>query len=258
MKRLCEKVTLAYKWLRQHCGWLGSEKWKGITALGTIAAVLAASIYAAIAAYQLVLMRETAQRQFRAYVLYEGGRVDISKDGWSYTVFIEMKNSGQTPAYSTEYWFNARIMDRLPDPFRYFFPPCVGDSSKGCTGVVKFRITPDEGVTDIGTQQSVCFRKTFPTTSTDWSNKVIYVWGYVTYWDQFQRSQYAAFIRQTVNPIAKEESLKLANILNWATDPEEHSRIYERKLDQKFPWPQEPQQAREPTEASFQGTCPAN
>jgi hypothetical protein len=232
----------------------------------TRAAVAAASVYAFIAILQwcamqrqLAMSLDTAKRQFRAYVLYENGRVDISKDGRSYTVSIEIKNSGQTPAYSTEYWFNAGMMDRLPDPFRYFCPPYADLPPGRCTGEVKFRVTPDEGATDVGAGQSVCLRNTFPIASADWDSKVIYIWGYVKYWDQFQRPQFAVFIRQTSNPVAKEKSLKLANVLNWATDPEDYSGSYIKgRPIPKFPWPQEPQQPRKPSEASFQGSCPAN
>ena len=171
-------------------------------AIGTWAAFVATAVaaggavyYAHIAKLQWNAMIETARRQFRAYVIYDEGTVNLSQDGRSYTVSIEVKNTGQTPAYSAQYWFTAKIMDEVSDPFWYFCPK-LAYPDKPCSGLISFGAVPREGATDLGAGQVICMRNTFPVTAANFPNKRVYVWGYVMFLDQFQRNQLTAFIRQ--------------------------------------------------------------
>lgn len=212
---------------------------------------------------QSTISSDTAKRQFRAYVQYESGKLSISKDGQSYTIFIEIKNTGQTPAYSVRHWIGAAVMDRVPDPLSYFYPPNVlrpgGYPPSQHSGDVKFKKPVDEGLTDFGGTQSVCLEKTFPLTDSNWRNKIIYAWGHVTYDDQFRRPQSTAFVRQTVGPMTKGGTLRFSNILSWTAEPSDaYDADNKSNRPSKFPWNEEPQSPNEPMEISFQGACPAN
>jgi hypothetical protein len=197
-----EKITFVINWFRTH--WPGKpEVW---IAWGTWLAVIAASIYAGIAAYQLCTMKDTEQRQLRAYLLADGGRVEFSKDG-SYTVYVQFKNSGQTPAYTVVHWLTAEIQDDIADPFHELF-----ESHK-----IKWRKTGPENV-DLGSGQSMCIMlKGTSVTPSIPLGKAIYVWGDVKYKDVFQREcQFDAFLLKSTERL--DAGRVLPSFMNWASD----------------------------------------
>jgi hypothetical protein len=218
----------------------------GMLALTFIIAV-AALVSAWIFQGQLTEARNITKRQFSPYLLYEGGKVAIAKDGSSYTVSIQVKNFGQTPAYSVTHWVTAQAMSHLPDPFAHFDPR---------QGNVVFAETENQNaVSDIGPGQSICIQKTFPGSHLS-GDDVVYVWGDVKYGNQFHRCQFDAFVLQATGPIANGQELKLANIMPWASDAIDPDNCSEQGKA-KLPWREEAGQlSAGPTSLSFQGVCP--
>jgi hypothetical protein len=183
---------------------------QGALAVGTWLAFLAAGIYAGIAASQLDEMtrqRDTVARisrsQFRAYVLYEGGKLEISRDGRNYTAYVALKNFGQTPAYNVTHWINAVPVDRPDAPLEIVRKHGVRDTG---TNTV-----------DLGLEQSMCIVQKFPA-GDSMQNKVVYVWGLIKYRDRYQRCQLDLFELRTEGQIKNGASLVLVNTYNHTTD----------------------------------------
>jgi hypothetical protein len=198
---------------------------------------------------QLKTMQDTMKFQLSPYLMYEDGRVDVSKDGRSFTISIKVKNFGQTPAYSVTHWVTAEARRHFPDPFEHFDPRRKDP--------VHFTETDNfNSVADVGPGQSICIQKErFPVSSLS-GDDVIYVWGHVKYASQFRGDcRYCGFVLQGIvspGPIVNGDKLKLTNILPW-TGPEKCSE--RRKAES--PWPEEPSQpSAEPKSVVSQGDCP--
>jgi hypothetical protein len=181
-----------------------------IVAVATLVSLI---IYACISSGQLREMRrqvavssDTEQRQLRAYLLPDGARVEFSKDG-SYIVYIQFKNSGQTPAYTVVHWLTADIQDDIADPFHELF-----ESHK-----IKWRKTGPKNV-DLGSGQSMCLMlKGTSVTPSLPLGKAIYVWGDVKYKDAFQREcQFDAFLLKSTERL--DTGRVLSSFMNWASD----------------------------------------
>jgi hypothetical protein len=129
-------------------------------------------------------LRETAQRQLRAHVLYDG--VSIVPNKTNAVVTLKLKNSGATPAYRATYWWNLKA-----------FPT----NEKG---ELKFSDTGDIS-TDVGAGGTMDTDE-IEMSSSDIADaksgkKIIYVWGLVKYLDVFQRCQVASFAFRSGNKI---------------------------------------------------------
>ena len=79
-----------------------------------------AKIQAGVARDTLSIMKDTAERQMRAYVTYSDGQISFS--GGSYATSVKVKNSGQTPAYNLTSWIGSEIADVLEGPPIYSPP----------------------------------------------------------------------------------------------------------------------------------------
>ena len=80
----------------------------------SVAGVVAVVAYTTVAAFQWCTMNRTygeiqaqtknaidvSRKQFSPYIFYGDGRIDVSTDRKRYNVSIQLKNFGQTPAYS--------------------------------------------------------------------------------------------------------------------------------------------------------------
>lgn len=132
IERLREKVILAYEWLRWHLRCLESRKWNGVTAFGTVLAVIAASVYATIAAHQLKEMRRTNddiekqfQAQQRAWV--GNGEIRVKKTAFliypdnpiqhktqiDLVVDVPIKNVGISPAFNVVTWMTPIVSEQV-------------------------------------------------------------------------------------------------------------------------------------------------
>jgi len=185
---------------------------------------------------------DASRRQFSPYILYDSSRIDVSKDGRRYRVSIQLKNVGQTPAYSVRHWATAKDMPRLADPYKHFSPPAP----------VGFLEPTFDGIADIGGGQSICLQGEF--TVNGKSSNAIYVWGDLRYWDDFKRCEFDAFVLQSTGNIA---SGKLASVFNWASDiTNPRGKCNDRQIA-KLPWPEDSAPNRVIHAFSvFQGDCP--
>jgi hypothetical protein len=119
---------------------------------------------------------DTAKRQLRAHVLYDGVTITQLKN--TAAVSIRFKNSGATPAYETTYWWNVKAFTPTEAGKLEFF-----DTEKASIdiGAGSFLDTDEREIPLADIEEA---RR---------NNKIIYVWGLVKYRDVFQRCQYASF-----------------------------------------------------------------
>jgi hypothetical protein len=173
-----------------------------------LSAALAAACYAGYWTKQLAIdAQQTAKRQFRAYVLYEGGTIQVDQAKSSYTVTLSVKNSGQTPGYSLQYSWNSKILD---------FP---------LTGDTDFPDLGNEESADIapGSVLALGDRRSFPISAEDLlavrdRRKAIFAWANLKYYDTFQGLQTAKFV--TVNAADIDENrMHLRNYFHSMSDP---------------------------------------
>jgi hypothetical protein len=124
----------------------------------------------------IVDAKDTAKRQLRAHVLYDSATFAIRNKNAAIT--IRFKNSGNTPAYETTYWWNVKA-----------FGPTEA-------GKLEFPDTERSSL-DIGSQGFLDVDdKEIPLSDIEEArkgNKIIYIWGLVKYRDVFQRCQLGSF-----------------------------------------------------------------
>jgi hypothetical protein len=196
----------------------------------TIIGVVGAWIGLAILITQTVTSRRTAQRQLRAYVLCESGSIfnvanpiplfpgqifqptgaEITNRAAGPGALIQIKNTGQTPAFKASHWGNICFREaplrtglpaRLPLPFT--FPSVLGP------GIISTKLlqlpqplTPAE-VNDLRN-----------------GTGAVYVYGEITYEDAFGRKQqthYRLLHHQQGGAIGVSTNLSFADAGNEAT-----------------------------------------
>ena len=187
---------------------------------------------------------EISKRQFSPYLFYDNGKVNVSKDGRKYIVSIQVKNSGQTPAYSATHWFTAEELSRLSDPFAFF----RWDNPNP----IVFRKHERQNVADIGPGQSLCIKAEFPLVGS-LTDDTIYVWGDVKYRDQFGQCQAEVFVLQTTIP-SNGSSLQLAAVMPYAENPAEIKKCSKTE-SAELRWKEEPRRPNETQSRAFQGAC---
>ena len=187
---------------------------------------------------------EASRKQFSSDILYDNSRIDVSKDGKRYNVSIQLKNVGQTPAYSVTHWVTAQDMPRLADPFKHF--------DYRSQSPIRFVKPGFDGIADIGGGQSICLQGNF--TVNGKPSNAIYVWGDVKYSDVFNRCECDAFVLQSNGNIA---SGKLSNVFNWTSDTGTAKGKCDNSGVCKIPWPEDraPEDAVAPVFSVFQGEC---
>lgn len=191
---------------------------------------------------------DVSRKQFSPYVLYDNGRIHVSKDGKRYNVSIQLKNFGETTAYSARHWITAQDMPRLTDPFKHFYPRSQPP--------VRFVNPGFDGIADIGGGQSICLQGEFAINGKSRGN-AIYVWGDIKYADAFKRCEFEAFVLQGDATIAGGKMTKLSNVFNWASDTGKAKGECDDKGVAKLPWPEdEAPDTAVPTFSVFQGECP--
>jgi len=142
--------------------------------------------------------------EFRAYLLYDGGKVVISPDGKSYTAYVSLKNFGQTPAYNTTHWINSIKMNQPQEPFSVAWNEGMRDTGRWPT-------------VDVGSNQSICVSEAFPANGS-LDGKVLYVWGVVKYRDRYTKCQLEMFEVRTNGTIKNGQTVELVGSFNEATD----------------------------------------
>lgn len=110
--------------------------------LGALILTLVATGIAAYAAVRTVyVMKNTGERQLRAYVTIVGGHIrpHIVNGQQGLEIFIQFKNSGQTPGYGFSTWRDKRIDVAGARPFTD--PPAIGQ--RGATSIIGPGATAD-------------------------------------------------------------------------------------------------------------------
>jgi len=133
-------------------------------------------------AEQISLMRDTAQRQLRAYVLVSAALLKFKRPDVP-EVQVHFKNFGQTPAYEMDGWIGMYIGDY---PLASILPPAPYNLRKGKEPLAPGRVSihiiprdppiPAEYVRLLGTPQGT-----------------IYVYGEIRYKDAFKADRYLKY-----------------------------------------------------------------
>ncbi|MEA2821698.1 MAG: hypothetical protein QOJ86_3702 [Bradyrhizobium sp.] len=153
-----------------------------ITLIALLAA-FAAACYAGYWTKQLAIdAQQTAKRQFRAYVLYEGGTVNVYPSRANYTVTVSVRNSGQTPAYHLLYSWDSKVLDfPLRDDPEF---PNLGNEESADVASSSTVTLGDRRTFSISDEDLVAVRD---------RRKAIFVWANLKYVDTFQEQQTAKF-----------------------------------------------------------------
>jgi hypothetical protein len=145
------------------------------------------------------------KRQLRAYVLYNGGKINPGNAKDTFQVEIEIKNGGVTPAYNVTRSCAKTVLPvglKRPKPQMFPFEETSVDTLDMLPGAVM----------PISECRSIAFTKTEMTSPT-----AAYVLGVVKYRDLFQRCQEELFIAKGV---PKGAGWDLETIWQSASDPE--------------------------------------
>jgi hypothetical protein len=165
--------------------WFLSIHWtpEAVTAAATIALafltlVLAAGTFALWRATRRLVKdaKQTAERQLRAYVVVHKGRAILTWNDHQVSIFVDLRNSGQTPAYKFRSITWIDILDsHLPPPFERLNEPVeiVGNPNsiigpKSPISINRHRFLEGDDLDRIQAEA-----------------KIIYVWGRVDYVDAF-------------------------------------------------------------------------
>jgi len=187
----------------------------------TIVGVAGAWIGIIILIWQTISAKHTAQRQLRAYVLPELGNIvnvavpmrtsgaytpteaRITHPDWGPVVGMQIKNTGQTPAFKVEHWGNIL--------FREY--PLKSDLPGPAEGLIKSASTIGPGI--INTKRSVLAK---PLTEKEIAQLrdntgAIYVYGFIFYEDAFGRkhtTHYRMFHNQNSGAVGVSTDLTFA------------------------------------------------
>lgn len=142
-------------------------------------------IYTIITGYMASISKDTARRQLRAYVHVLAGQirlVNINQEGMGLDIGIELRNSGQTPAYDFSTWIEQPVV-QVSDAVPFTIEKPMSDRDG-------FSITAPGG--------SVNLRFVIPISEDDLSairqgEKKVFVWGGTNYTDAFGDERYTRF-----------------------------------------------------------------
>jgi hypothetical protein len=153
-------------------------------------AIVCAAIYSAKqvqigseAARQTVqIARDTQLAQLRAYISWDHDLIELTSDS-EYRVSMSIKNGGETPAYSTRYFWDSKVLDlgpNAPTNVRSSVIPLAPP-----TGQDNFDINP-RSMWPIAMTRAISPDDLAAVKS---GSKAIYVWGKVDYRDFRERTQ---------------------------------------------------------------------
>ena len=152
---------------------------------------------------------DTSERQLRAYVTLAGGQmriVNLTGGGLGVSIDIELKNSGQTPAYGFTTWVRPpEVHDKDAVPFG---PPTP--------------LSERTGSSIVGSGANVTVNYTIPLTDQDAINngsKRIFVWGGADYTDAFGVARYFHFRSASGPSIVNVDATGRINWQGWSLQP---------------------------------------
>jgi hypothetical protein len=148
----------------------------------------------------------TAERQLRAYIGIEWCKVTSDDWGQTFHVEIQVKNSGQTPAYNVSHRIVTGLQVRLepPDFAMPFRSPGIIPVAPGMTFIAAapVAIGGPSGVGTIG------------------SSRIIFAWGRVDYFDVFGKSHYLEF-RFASGDAIREHNGTVMQTVGWKMYPQD-------------------------------------
>lgn len=169
-------------------GQLRFTRWQTwIAGLGTVLVAIAlyCTARATMAAIEAnKISRDSAERQLRAYVLADKPRLDEEGVDGFIEARVELRNSGQTPAYKLKSWIDIEIREKRLDLSIFFTSEkaeanrAVWDVGPGCIRTITFR---REG-RDFANKEDMRSKLVY-----------IYVFGGIDYTDCFGRHQTGTF-----------------------------------------------------------------
>lgn len=177
-----------------------------ITAVATSAA-------ACFTRQQWLTASDQEHRSLRAYIMLDRAEL-ISVVNDSYTVQINIKNSGQTPGYNVTTWWNWKLLpSRIPDESELRFNDTTLDSVDIAPGQ-SAPLQPSDGAAPRLISKADMDALVSGTT-------VLFAWGAIKYRDSFQRCQLTTF-RFTSDLQIKSGQLQLTGAAkgNSVADPE--------------------------------------
>jgi hypothetical protein len=201
--------------------------------VGTVAfiAMLAAIVAACFAggAYyetkrQADIALDTERRQLRAYVTFEDGKLIVSNP---VSADIQIKNSGQTPAFGFTSWVGIRLINSVADTnddefFKFTETPAASQD----IGAQSIRHLRPQNSLNLSEADFLAIRR---------GRKRIVIWGIAKYRDSFQRCQFSTFrVFSDNDPTAP---LLSAARGNSATDPEYQCTQNPNRYQNKAIWP---------------------
>jgi hypothetical protein len=156
---------------------------------------------------QLVHLRESAERQFGAYIGIEWCRVTSNDWGATFMVEVQIKNAGQTPAYDVSHRIAAALQimhDRqldfvMPDRSPGIIPIAPGMTFTLATPIA---IGGPSGVSTIGI------------------GRTIFAWGRVDYEDVFDKPQHLEFRFRSGEAIRQHNGTNMQTV-GWKMDAED-------------------------------------
>jgi hypothetical protein len=164
-----------------------SADWSMVGASVAIAIIAVLQLFAFVAQawwlrQTVAIMKDTAQRQLRAYVSDVEGEAAFSGDGTFINVDIVFRNSGQTPAYDVEIRCDPPVLGRTDArPFDQAsrFAPVQTIIAPDSKFVIRRILSIDNDANAIQQIQN--------------SERAIFIWGSVNYRDAFAKRRHFVF-----------------------------------------------------------------
>jgi hypothetical protein len=155
---------------------------------------------------QLRHLEASSQRQLRAYVGVEWCRVASPDGGNTFEVEVQIKNTGQTPAFEIRHRIAAELQIVHAEPLRFERPELkrgVFPLNPGLTFIIKepIAIGGPSGIGDIGTR------------------KFIFSWGRVDYLDAFGVDRYFEFRFRNRAPVRAHDGT-IVRTVGWQMEIE--------------------------------------
>jgi hypothetical protein len=145
--------------------------------------VATATLIQAIALiWTIIVMRQTAQRQLRAYLHVTAPDLLVTQNNDCIQITLSVKNTGATPAFGLTHWLNVECNT---DKLRTSFPPRPFDTTP-------LYLPPSVDI-HLATNWHTMWRTDLLFNRGDDIHEYVYVWGEIRYTDAFYIGRYVKF-----------------------------------------------------------------
>jgi hypothetical protein len=158
--------------------------------------------------YQLVSNgKVSAERQLRAYISLEWSRIVSGDGGNTFTVEVQIKNAGQTPALRVRHRMAAEVWVQHTAALS-FATPEIDPSEIPIGPGISFTL-----------RQPIAVGGASGTGSIDVGQRLLFVWGSVEYFDIFDEPRTLEFRSRSGDPIRAHDGTVMRTV-GWALDSE--------------------------------------